>query len=164
MEGLGIGVAIVVFAGIGLVIWIASMSMDKSRITEYIEQRGGRVVSISWAPFGTGWFGEKNDRIYEVVYYDHEGNQHWATCKTSMFSGVYWTEDRVAHGKAPWYGALPTRNEPSDPIIRHIPKPTVVDRDAPPSGSTPAESADEEIARLKQRLAELERQRQIKGA
>ena len=43
---------------------------------------------------GRGWFGEKNDRIYEVVYYDSNGEQHLATCKTSLLSGVYWTEDR----------------------------------------------------------------------
>ena len=50
--------------------------MDKDRITAYVQERGGRIVSINWAPFGRGWFGEKNDRIYEVVYYDREGQQH----------------------------------------------------------------------------------------
>ncbi|HZT80353.1 MAG TPA: hypothetical protein VFA26_09030 [Gemmataceae bacterium] len=73
---------------VGIGLWVASMSMDKGRITSYVKERGGRIVSINWAPFGKGWFGEEKDRIYEVVYYDREGNQHWATCKTSLFAGV----------------------------------------------------------------------------
>src|SRR5216683_716114 len=99
MEGFGVAVMIVVFAVLGIGIWVASMSMDKDRITAYVRERGGRIVSINWAPFGTGWFGEKNQRIYEVVYYDRAGDQHWATCKTSLFAGVYWTDDRVTHKK-----------------------------------------------------------------
>jgi hypothetical protein len=74
----------------GIAVWIGSMSLDKDRIAAYLAERGSRIVSINWAPFGKGWFGEKNDRIYEVVYYDRDGHQHWATCKTSLFSGVYW--------------------------------------------------------------------------
>lgn len=166
MEGLGFGISIVVIAGIGILVWAASMSMDKARITEYVRQRGGRVVSISWAPFGRGWFGEKNDRIYEVVYHDSAGNQHWATCKTSLFSGVYWTEDRTAYQKPGWYDGLPQRNEPGDPVIRHIPnpeKPAEPEAKAPglaePAGSL-VDPVDDEIARLRQRLAELERQKQ----
>ena len=115
------GFFIVVFLLIGFLSWMASWPMDKSRITEYIENDGGRIVSINWAPFGVGWFGEKNDRIYEVIYYDRSGNQHWATCKTSLFSGVYWTEDRITHRKSTWYDALPPRNEPGHSLIRQIP-------------------------------------------
>ena len=91
MEGFGVAAAFIVFVLVGIGLWVASMSMDKDRIRAYVEDRGGRLVSVNWAPFGRGWFGEKNDRIYEVVYYDREGSQHWATCKTSLFSGVYGT-------------------------------------------------------------------------
>jgi hypothetical protein len=172
MEGVGAGIALVVIVVIGVVIWMASMSMDKDRIMAYLQERGGRIVSINWAPFGRGWFGEKNDRIYEVVYYDREGNQHWATCKTSLFSGVYWTEDRITHRKAKWYAGLPPRNEPGDPVIRHIPdaEEERVEREAAEilglssSESATTESLDEEIARLKRRLAELEQQKQKRGA
>jgi hypothetical protein len=111
----------VVLLVVGIALWIGSMSMDKNRIAAYVEERGGRIVSIDWAPFGKGWFGEKNDRIYEVVYYDREGNQHWATCKTSLFSGVYWTEDRVTHGKSGWYDSVSPGNQPGNPLIRQIP-------------------------------------------
>jgi hypothetical protein len=122
MEGVGpaVAVVLVVLAGIG--IWMFSMSLDKNRITDYVEQRGGRIISISWAPFGKGWFGEKEERIYEVVYYDKDGNQHFATCKTSLWTGVYWTEDRVAHGKSKWYDSLAPSNEPGRPLIDQIPK------------------------------------------
>jgi hypothetical protein len=60
---------------------------------------------------------------------------------------------------------LPERNEPGNPIIRHIPDKAVDERiepaaaqplDISDSGQATAESVDEEIARLKKRLAELE--------
>jgi hypothetical protein len=121
------------------------MSVDKSRITDYIRQRGGRIVSISWAPFGKGWFGEKEERIYEVVYYDQAGNQHFATCKTSWFTGVYWTEDRVTHGKSRWYDSVSPGNEPRKPLIRQIPKEV-------------EEDAAEELRRLREENARLREQ------
>src|SRR5438045_2342098 len=107
---------------VGVAMWILKGSMNRSRIAEYIQQRGGRVVSITWAPFGKGWLGEKNDTIYEVVYHDQEGNQHFATCKTGMFSGVYWTEDRITYSKSNWYDSLPPGNQPGRPVISQIPK------------------------------------------
>jgi hypothetical protein len=107
---------------VGLGLWSLARSFDKDRIKSYIEEHGGRVVSMSWAPFGKGWFGEKNDRIYEVVYYDKAGNQHFATCKTSFWSGVYWTEDRIAYRKSEWYDSLSPTNEPGSPLIAQIPK------------------------------------------
>ena len=96
--------------------------MDRGRIEEYVTGRGGRVVSITWAPFGRGWFGEKNERIYEVVYYDAEGRQHFASAKTSLWSGVYWTEDAVTHEKPSWYGKVPATNEPGKPVLAEIAK------------------------------------------
>lgn len=168
MEGLGFALVIILVIVAGLGFWWLRMSMDQSRITDYIQQRGGRIVSISWAPFGHGWFGEKEERIYEVVYYDREGNQHFATAKTSLMTGVYWTEDRITHRKAEWYGRLPQKNEAGNPIIHHIPKAAEeegVQMDAGEArghfqaGATTAESVDEEIDRLKRRLAELEQKK-----
>src|SRR5688572_3912556 len=115
-------VALIFFVGAAaFVVWLLSMSMDRRRIEDYVRRRKGRVISIAWAPFGRGWFGERNDRIYEVIYYDAAGKQHFATCKTSMFSGVYWTEDRVSHRKADWYGSLPPTNEPGNSLIKTLP-------------------------------------------
>lgn len=70
-------------------------SKDVGRVRAYVAERGGQLLSSTWTPFGKGWFGDKSDRIYEVRYLDHEGNEHLASCKTSMFSGVYFTEDNI---------------------------------------------------------------------
>ena len=67
---------------------------DRDRIAAYIAERGGTVVDIAWQPFGRGWFGEKGERFYEVQYTSRDGATHSATCKTSLFSGVYFTEER----------------------------------------------------------------------
>jgi len=81
---------------------VGAGSMDRDRISSYIQESGGRIVAINWAPFGPGWFGEKSDRIYRVRYFDRDGNEHEAHCKTSMLTGVYLTEDTItrhAQGK-----------------------------------------------------------------
>ena len=84
-------VAIAVAVGIRLI----AGSFNHERIREYIENKGGIVKEIQWSPFGPGWFGEKSDAIYEVKYRDRDGNKHLAYCKTSMFTGVYLTEDKI---------------------------------------------------------------------
>jgi hypothetical protein len=91
----GIPLIFVGFVVLALVIRLLAGGMDGDRVRSYIEQRGGRMLSSGWAPFGKGWFGEKSDRIYEVHYLDQDGNEHQATCKTSLFTGVYFTEDRI---------------------------------------------------------------------
>jgi hypothetical protein len=82
---------------IALAVFIRIMagSLDTGRIDQYISDRGGHIVEKHWTPFGKGWFGEKDSRIYTLTYEDAEGNLHEATCKTSMLSGVYFTEDRI---------------------------------------------------------------------
>ena len=139
---------------IGVVItvamWVLASSTDRDRIAKYIQDRGGRVVSIVWAPFGKGWFAEKNDRIYEVVYYDQEGNQHFASCKTAMWSGVYWTEDRITYGKSNWVESLSPGNAPGRPVISQIPQTM-----PPPALGEEGEELRrlrEENARLRERL------------
>jgi hypothetical protein len=85
-----------------------------------------------------------------------------------MFTGVYWTEDRVSHHKAGWYDRAPRHNEPGNPVIRHLPNPAdaaQVERDAAealgvPAAGQPGDPDEAEIARLKRRLAELEAKRQ----
>ena len=78
-----------------VVIRLAAGGADHGRIRSYVAESGGSVQSIEWAPFGKGWFGEQNDRIYRVVYVDRDGNTHEASCKTSLFSGVYFTQDQI---------------------------------------------------------------------
>jgi len=95
-------VVIVIFVLVAIVIRLLAGSMDGDRVRAYIEERGGRLLSSGWAPFGKGWLGEKSDRIYEVRYLDSDGNEHEASCKTSMFTGVYFTEDCIVrHAKPP---------------------------------------------------------------
>ena len=66
--------------------------VDKNRIKDEVETKLGRVVSISWNPFGRGWFFEKGERHYDVTYVDRSGETVSTSCKTSFFTGVYWAE------------------------------------------------------------------------
>gem|GEM_PF-3697260 len=74
-----------------LVLRVAADQMDRGRIRDFVAQRGGRVESISWRPFGHGWLGERGERIYDVRYVDRLGQAREASFKTSLFSGV-WTD------------------------------------------------------------------------
>ncbi len=96
MDG-GAAFFLLIPVGIGLAILfrVLAGNLDHDRLRVYVEQRGGTVTSIGWAPFGPGWFGEKSDRIYEVHYTDRDGNKHQAYAKTSMMTGVYFTEDSI---------------------------------------------------------------------
>jgi hypothetical protein len=78
--------------GAGLAIRVVMHFVDKNRIRQEIESKGGRVISISWDPFGRGWFFEKNERHYSVTYTDRSGAHVSALCKTSLFTGVYWAD------------------------------------------------------------------------
>jgi hypothetical protein len=128
---------------LAIVFRLGAGGMDRGRIEEYIRERGGRIVSINWAPFGKGWFGEKNARIYEVMYYDRDGDLHMATCKTSLLSGVYWTEDRIAHRRAAWEDRLPDYDARGEPLIHSIDDPE------------PRRAPDDELARLREENARL---------
>jgi hypothetical protein len=86
-----IGAVLLVAIGIRLLIG----GIDRGRVERYIERKGGKLLDASWAPFGPGWFGEKEERIYRVVYQDQDGRRHEAHCKTSMLTGVYLTNDVV---------------------------------------------------------------------
>jgi len=93
MEGFVILIPVVII--IAILIRLGAGGMDHDRIRQYVEERGGKVIDSNWSPFGPGWFGEKSDRIYGVRYLDADGNEHEAHCKTSMWTGVYFTEDRI---------------------------------------------------------------------
>ena len=95
VDGGVVAVVIIAFVGLAIVIRLCAGSMDNDRIREQIEAEGKKVRSIDWAPMGRGWAGSKNERIYEVVYEDAQGNVRQAYCKTSALAGVYWTEDKI---------------------------------------------------------------------
>ena len=83
-----------VFIILAIVFRLIAGGMDHDRIDQYISELGGEVIARSWDPFGKGWYGDKK-RIYQLRYQDSEGNIHQATCKTSVLSGVYLTEDHI---------------------------------------------------------------------
>ena len=84
-------VLILLFGMLVIGIRLLAGSQDRERITAEISKRGGEVIDISWSPMGKGWWGEKSDRIYVVEYRDASGVHRRAWCKTSMFSGVYFS-------------------------------------------------------------------------
>ena len=86
-------VSLLLFAFLAAVaIRIVMHFVDKSRIKDEVEAHLGRVLSITWNPFARGWFFEKNERHYDVTYVDRSGQTISTTCKTSLFTGVYWAE------------------------------------------------------------------------
>jgi hypothetical protein len=88
----------VIFIGfiiLAIIIRLISGSFDGDRVEQHIRDMGCELIDQSWDPFGPGWFGEKDSRIYEIVYRDGDGSVHRAHVKTSMMSGVYLTNDRA---------------------------------------------------------------------
>jgi len=85
----------ILFAVIAIGSRFVAGSFDGDRVKRYIDEKGWELVDCSWAPFGPGWFGEKDSRIYEILYRDERGSLHRAHVKTSWFSGVYLTNDQV---------------------------------------------------------------------
>lgn len=110
-------------------------SMDRNRVREYVTRTGGELLETHWAPFGPGWFGEKSDRIYSVRFRDRAGCIHKAHVKTSLMTGVYMTNDTIV--------SCP-QTQPETPRPKHL--------DAPAK----QETVEQEKARLRKRLAELE--------
>ena len=92
-------VIIIGFIIFAVVIRLISGSFDGERVEQYIRDMDCELIDKSWDPFGPGWFGEKDSRIYEIVYRDRDGRVHRAHVKTSMMSGVYLTNDRIVEDR-----------------------------------------------------------------
>jgi hypothetical protein len=92
------GLVLPVMIALAVIIRLAAGSMDRGRIEAHIEAQGGEVIKVTWSPFGPGWFGNRNERIYAVRYVDRQGYEHQAYCKTSMFAGVYFAQDHYVIG------------------------------------------------------------------
>ena len=92
MEAVGV---VILFVVLAIIFRVVAGGMDSDRVGSYIREQGGVLLDKRWAPFGKGWVGEKDARIYRVRYRDRDGHIHEATVKTSMWSGVYFTEDRI---------------------------------------------------------------------
>jgi len=83
------------FLGVGVMIRFLAGSFDEDRVSTYLRSKGLELVDKSWDPFGPGWFGEEDSRIYKIIYRDRSGRLHRAHVKTSMLSGVYLTNDEI---------------------------------------------------------------------
>ena len=86
---------------VAVVIRLLAGSFDGERVEQYIRAMGGELVDRSWDPFGPGWFGEKDSRIYQIVYRDRDGLLHRAHVKTSLMTGVYLTNDQLIDDAEP---------------------------------------------------------------
>jgi hypothetical protein len=89
------GILFVILVVVALAFRLLAGGMDHTRVRQYIEAKGGRLIEAHWAPFGPGWFGEKSDRIYELRYLDADSNEHHAHCKTGLWTGVYFTQNDI---------------------------------------------------------------------
>jgi hypothetical protein len=69
--------------------FVLRFKLDRDRIRENIESHGGKVIEI----VRTWGFRERYNRAYEVFYITASGQRVKASCKTSMWSGVYWVND-----------------------------------------------------------------------
>lgn len=131
MEFIGL---FLIFGLLALTIRLIAGGMDGDRLDSYAREQGWTIVSRTWTPFGPGWFGSQNERIYEVTYRNRAGETRRAHVKTSAFAGVYVTEDKLVRAASP---------------------------DPAPSAPTPAPPSEAEQLRdeneaLRRRIAELE--------
>lgn len=133
----GVGSVFLLFTSVivlGLLVYFAAAGMDRVRIQEYFRHRGEQLLDLQLAPFGPGWFGEGSARIYHVRFRDGEGRTYSGYVKTSMWSGVYLTGDRVVSSGT----KMSVPGMPEEPPLMT------------------QEEIEREKARLRKRLAELE--------
>jgi len=141
-----------IFIVLAILIRVAAGSFDGDRVEQYIRSMGGTLIDKSWDPFGPGWFGEKESRIYQIVYRDRAGYIHRAHVKTSTFSGVYLTNDHIVQNPQPprVHGTQSPPALPQHSVSQTPPAlPTGFSERSP-------EAIEREKIQLRQRLAELE--------
>jgi len=73
------------------IVWIVwrKYRRDKLALRSYLASENGTFLSMTWAPFGPGWAGERNDRIYVVKYRNGRGETEQAYAKVSSTGAVY---------------------------------------------------------------------------
>ena len=74
---------VIAIIALAIIFRLVAGSFDGERVENYVRDMGCELIDKSWDPFGPGWFGEKDSRIYEIVYRDREGRVHRAHVKTS---------------------------------------------------------------------------------
>ncbi len=91
---MGFGIFLFFFMFI-IITHLLTRYFDTDRIERHIHSLQGTMISKSWEPFGKRWFGSDSDRIYKVRFLDMYDNVHEAYVKTSLFGGVYFTDDKI---------------------------------------------------------------------
>lgn len=84
---------VLVVVALIVVVRLCAGGLDRERIGNYFRARGDTLITCEWTPFGRGWFGERSDRIYAVRFRKSDGALWRAVVKTSMWTGVYLTEE-----------------------------------------------------------------------
>jgi hypothetical protein len=100
---------VIVLVAIAIFAFVVTPKLDRDRIREHIEGHGGKVIEILrvW-----GW-GSRYDRAYKVSYATARGKRVTATCRTSMWRGVYWVNDRPP-------GLLAGENESDESSMSYV--------------------------------------------
>ena len=84
-------IALILVVG-GVISRIVADGWDRQRITEYLQRQGNTVQTITWQPFAQWWI-KGSDRTYLVEYLTPDGQLKHISCRTSLFGGVYTSED-----------------------------------------------------------------------
>jgi hypothetical protein len=92
LETIFIVVSLLVIAGV--LLWFMNRSMDQDRLRGHLETRGSKLLDLQMLAVGRDWWARSLERSYEVRYLDADGHEHLATCKTGLFKGVNWTDDK----------------------------------------------------------------------
>ncbi|HEV7403118.1 MAG TPA: hypothetical protein VGO11_09340 [Chthoniobacteraceae bacterium] len=92
---------VVLVAGGMFAFWKLRVAMDRARIVDDLARRGYRVLSLRRAGFWEGGLTTDRNRLFKVRYLDAAGQEHVATCKTSLGNGVYFKLDEVVQFTSP---------------------------------------------------------------
>jgi hypothetical protein len=109
---------LLIFFGKGLLAW-----WDHRRIREYIANRGGRVVDISWDPFRSSSPDKHREDVYTVIFQTPEGLTQTIFCRTGLGGGVFLADrsdeplamDLQGPGRVLAEKARQRRDEPAEP-------------------------------------------------
>ena len=81
------------FFVIGVYLRLLAGRFDRMRISGYVKDRGGRLLSVTYTSYGG--FPVESFRYYIVRYSDRAGNQREAICKTMMLTKVLFLRDHI---------------------------------------------------------------------
>jgi hypothetical protein len=65
---------------------------DRERIRDYFTRQGQVIEIITWEPFARWWLRD-TDRNYRVTVRAANGSTREISCRTSLFGGVYVSEE-----------------------------------------------------------------------